>query len=43
MDGYWAALRTSFLTTTNGIGIRVLERREDEQFPACKPVFDECY
>lgn len=43
MDGYWAALRTNFLTTTNGIGMRVLERREDEQFPACKPVFDECY
>ena len=43
MDGYWSALRTSFLTTTNGIGLRVLDRREDEQFPACRAVFEDCY
>lgn len=43
MDGYWAALRATLLSTTTGIGLRVHEHREDEQFPACQPVFAACY
>jgi hypothetical protein len=43
MDGYWTALRTTMFTTTYGVGMRVLERREEDQFPGCRPVFDACY
>jgi hypothetical protein len=30
-------------TTTDGVGPRLLERREGDEFPGCKPVFAACY
>ena len=43
MDGYWTALRSTMFTTTSGIGLRVFERREEDQFPGCTAIFNACY
>ncbi|HSP99172.1 MAG TPA: hypothetical protein VL049_18275 [Candidatus Dormibacteraeota bacterium] len=43
IGGYWATLRTTIFTTTDGIGLRMFQRREEDVFPSCQPVFAACY